>query len=103
MSKPSDTRDIHSALTAFLLPKEGLLAKMAPEFSLDSQMDFDMTLATKKSNENPVYYAQYATSSTSRDLRYLFESFDQETTTTSDTRVLLKQTHIVQDKKKENK
>ena len=28
--------------------------------SLDSQMDFDMTLATKKSNENPVYYIQYA-------------------------------------------
>ena len=28
--------------------------------SLDSQMDFDMTLATKKSNDNPVYYIQYA-------------------------------------------
>ncbi len=28
--------------------------------SLDSQMDFDMTLATKKSNENPVYYVSYA-------------------------------------------
>lgn len=28
--------------------------------SLDSQMDFDMTLATKKSNENPVYYVGYA-------------------------------------------
>ena len=28
--------------------------------SLDSQMDFDMSLATKKSNENPVYYIQYA-------------------------------------------
>ena len=28
--------------------------------SLDTQMDFDMTLATKKSNENPVYYIQYA-------------------------------------------
>ena len=40
------------------------------------------------SDRNIVYYAQYATSSTSRDLRYLFESFDQETTTTSDTRVL---------------
>ncbi|QVK17876.1 arginine--tRNA ligase [Mycoplasmatota bacterium] len=26
----------------------------------DSQMDFDIDLATKKSNENPVYYAQYA-------------------------------------------
>ncbi|ERJ12558.1 arginine--tRNA ligase [Haloplasma contractile] len=28
--------------------------------SSDSQMDFDVDLATKKSNENPVYYAQYA-------------------------------------------
>ena len=28
--------------------------------SLDSQLDFDMTLATENSNENPVYYIQYA-------------------------------------------
>ncbi len=28
--------------------------------SLDSQMDFDIDLATSKSNENPVYYIQYA-------------------------------------------
>ena len=28
--------------------------------SLDTQMDFDIDLATKKSNENPVYYIQYA-------------------------------------------
>ena len=28
--------------------------------SLDSQLDFDMTLASEKSNENPVYYVQYA-------------------------------------------
>ncbi len=28
--------------------------------SSDSQMDFDLDLATKQSNENPVYYAQYA-------------------------------------------
>lgn len=28
--------------------------------SCDSQMDFDIDLATSKSNENPVYYAQYA-------------------------------------------
>ncbi len=28
--------------------------------SLDSQMDFDMDLATKKGNENPVYYVEYA-------------------------------------------
>ena len=28
--------------------------------SLDSQMDFDMDLATKKGNENPIYYVEYA-------------------------------------------
>lgn len=28
--------------------------------SLDTQMDFDITLAKKKTNENPVYYVQYA-------------------------------------------
>ncbi len=28
--------------------------------ALDSHLDFDMELAAKKSNENPVYYAQYA-------------------------------------------
>ena len=28
--------------------------------SIETQMDFDMDLATKKSNENPVYYVQYA-------------------------------------------
>lgn len=28
--------------------------------SLDSQLDFDMDLAVSKSNENPVYYVQYA-------------------------------------------
>jgi len=28
--------------------------------SLDTQMNFDITLATKKSTENPVYYIEYA-------------------------------------------
>lgn len=28
--------------------------------SLDTQLDFDLELATKKSNENPVYYIEYA-------------------------------------------
>ncbi|MBQ1812410.1 MAG: arginine--tRNA ligase [Bacilli bacterium] len=28
--------------------------------SLDTQMNFDITLATKQSNENPVYYVEYA-------------------------------------------
>ena len=28
--------------------------------SMDSQLDFDMDLATSQSNENPVYYIQYA-------------------------------------------
>ena len=28
--------------------------------SIDSQLDFDLTLATEKSSDNPVYYVQYA-------------------------------------------
>lgn len=28
--------------------------------SLDSQLDFDINLASSKSNDNPVYYIQYA-------------------------------------------
>mgnify|MGYP000488403977 FL=1 len=28
--------------------------------SMDSQLDFDLTLATEHSNDNPVYYVQYA-------------------------------------------
>ena len=28
--------------------------------SLDTQMDFDLDLAVKKSNENPIYYIEYA-------------------------------------------
>ena len=28
--------------------------------SLDTQMDFDITLATKENNENPIYYIEYA-------------------------------------------
>ena len=31
-------------------------------FSLDTQMDFDISLATQKNNENPVYYIEYANS-----------------------------------------
>ena len=28
--------------------------------SIDSQLDFDLDLAKKKSNDNPVFYVQYA-------------------------------------------
>ena len=35
----------------------------------ETQMDFDLDLATKKSNENPVYYAQYAHARTCSILR----------------------------------
>ncbi len=28
--------------------------------SLDTQMDFDLDLAVKNSNENPIYYIEYA-------------------------------------------
>ena len=37
--------------------------------SLDTQLDFDITLATTKSNENPVYYIQYAYARISSILR----------------------------------
>ena len=37
--------------------------------SLDTQLDFDITLATSKSNENPVYYIQYAYARISSILR----------------------------------
>ena len=37
--------------------------------SLDTQMDFDMSLATKNSNENPVYYIEYANARISKILK----------------------------------
>ena len=42
--------------------------------SLDSQLDFDMTLATEKSNENPVYYIHYAHARISSIARQLAEA-----------------------------
>ena len=36
--------------------------------SLDTQMDFDLNLATKNSNENPVYYIEYANARISKIL-----------------------------------
>ncbi len=41
--------------------------------SIDSQLDFDMTLATEKSNENPVFYVQYAHARICSILRQLEE------------------------------
>lgn len=37
--------------------------------SLDTQMDFDLNLAVKKSNENPIYYIEYANARISSILR----------------------------------
>ena len=42
--------------------------------SLDTQMDFDMSLATKNSNENPVYYIEYANARISKILKSYKES-----------------------------
>lgn len=42
--------------------------------SLDSQLDFDMTLASEKSNENPVYYIQYAHARICSIMRQLAET-----------------------------
>ena len=46
--------------------------------SIDSQLDFDMTLATEKSNENPVYYIQYAHARICSIFRQLKESGIEE-------------------------
>lgn len=42
--------------------------------SIDSQLDFDMTLATEKSNDNPVYYVQYAHARISSIMRQLAQA-----------------------------
>lgn len=42
--------------------------------SIDSQLDFDMTLAAEKSNENPVYYIQYAHARIASIMRQLQEA-----------------------------
>ena len=42
--------------------------------SLDSQLDFDLDLAKKRSNENPVYYIQYAHARISSIFRQAEES-----------------------------
>ncbi len=41
--------------------------------SIDSQLDFDLTLAKKKSNDNPVYYVQYAHARICSILRQMHE------------------------------
>ena len=48
--------------------------------SLDTQMDFDMGLAVKNSNDNPVYYIEYANARISKVLKtYNEEIINQET------------------------
>lgn len=49
--------------------------------SLDTQMDFDMDLAIKKSNENPVYYIQYAHARICSILREAYEKNIEYATT----------------------
>lgn len=54
--------------------------------SLDTQMNFDITLATKQSNENPVYYVEYAHARICSILRSIenIETVDTYETITSD-------------------
>jgi arginyl-tRNA synthetase len=52
--------------------------------SADAHMDFDLDLATKQSNENPVYYVQYAHARIASVLRYA----GQVDLSTSDVRLL---------------
>ncbi|HUE75766.1 MAG TPA: arginine--tRNA ligase [Chloroflexota bacterium] len=46
--------------------------------SADTQMDFDLELAKTQSNENPVYYVQYAHARIASILRYAGELADEE-------------------------
>ena len=43
--------------------------------SLDTQMDFDLDLAVKKSNENPIYYIEYANARISSIIRNKEEEY----------------------------
>lgn len=62
--------------------------------SLDSQMDFDLDLATKQSNDNPIYYIEYANARISSILeKYhkLDENIEEyRTLNTQDTYIMLK-------------
>ena len=53
--------------------------------SLDTQMDFDLDLAVKNSNENPVYYIEYANARISSIIRKnQYEMVDKFSTTFSE-------------------
>ena len=47
--------------------------------SLDTQMDFDMSLAIKNSNDNPVYYIEYANARISKILNDYHKEIDLKT------------------------
>ena len=54
--------------------------------SIDSQLDFDLTLATEKSSDNPVYYVQYAYARICSILRQIAEeniAIDEESPLTA--------------------
>lgn len=69
--------------------------------SLDSQMDFDIDLATKESNENPIYYIEYANARISSILekyRNNDEVIEQYRTLNSeDTYIMLKKLYEFED------
>lgn len=62
--------------------------------SLDSQMDFDIDLATKQSNENPIYYIEYANAricSVLNKYRNIYElDTDYEKINNKDTHIIIK-------------
>lgn len=64
--------------------------------SLDTQMIFDITLASKKSNENPVYYVEYAHAricSILDSVKDVMEVFNYETITSTYAMDLLKKVY----------
>lgn len=69
--------------------------------SLDTQMDFDMDLATKESNENPIYYIEYANARISSILNKYRHKNDvikeYRTLTSKDTYTMLKKLYEFED------
>lgn len=70
--------------------------------SLDTQMDFDIDLATKQTNENPVYYIQYAHARIcsildSADVKEVEDNYRFETLETEDAYNVLKKVYEFKD------
>ena len=69
--------------------------------SLDTQMDFDIDLATKQSNENPIYYIEYANARICSILDKYYKKDERitrfRTLTSPDTYIILKKLYEFED------